>query len=494
MKGVRPTSCPLLLQRLLLVGTITLLPHEEKVYGYASDVVKLPPISSYLQRLFPDEESFRSLKIPQQDVVAPKVLEENESSGNNKGKKKGPSKKKVTKKSARKGATSSSSISPSIKKEQPVPLSEDEAAIRQDEALNTTLSRTLVGRAFLAATNFLMGLVDLEDFTTQARNMTAKTIWVSVISRAQLCLVNNFVSWLALGPMVGYPGEEPLVLFLFNLDRVAHAYCNRMRKWLSNHQKRSVVHQQHRNMFELKCVKPWKADEEGEKVTHLGSKFFNRLNWVRPALAYLASFLDLNVVVSDVDIVHMRWPFLESSSKTKSKQRFEEHVVVPFRISRYLESQLRVQLPEMTDPWERSHYANAGFFYAEVAEKRVLAAWLGTLSDKYYDQHGFNGMLAHTYERDHQIHDTISYFDPMRVCACRDACFNETKTKEGTSNNTLPATFPWASMHYSCDEREPFKIQDMTADNLWRPRINVSHPEVEKCGYSGRAIGPLGME
>eukprot|EP00392_Amoebophrya_sp_AT5.2_P018809 g19441.t1 len=158
-----------------------------------------------------------------------------------------------------------------------------------------TLSATFHGQMLLQAIAFLRDFIDLERFFSQVRsakrnyaaatwNVPASTtsvdndgasdldvesvvegndqeaplnldsssatqaqaqqlpIWFVVISRAQLCLLNNYLSWLAFGPLVGYfPLEKPLVQFVITLDKPSYQYCESLRLELGNYGNTAVI-------------------------------------------------------------------------------------------------------------------------------------------------------------------------------------------------------------------------------------------------------------
>eukprot|EP00392_Amoebophrya_sp_AT5.2_P018810 g19442.t1 len=257
----------------------------------------------------------------------------------------------------------------------------------------------------------------------------------------------------------------------------------------------------------LFCVRPWSLREQGVTKTSLASKYFNRVNWIRPALAYIAVFaLRVHVFISDVDIVHTRFP-LELQGKKKTDNNYSSSYP-SFRISRYLPFHLEQAFREQNgraqherevgdsddvspiseeerslELWRRNRYANAGFLFAQAGEVRVLADWLGRQSDSYYDQHGLNHLLQRLYNASHPIHQVVSYFDPERVCACRDACDMLEDARSGVQVHSVKGV---QGTHYSCDGRERFKQQDMAADGLWWVGFVTRTSE---CGYTGLPEG-----
>ncbi|CAD7961016.1 unnamed protein product [Amoebophrya sp. A120] len=434
------------------------------------------------------------------------------------------------------------------------------------------------------------------------------TTWFVVISRAQLCLLNNYLSWIVFGPLVGYhPLEKPLIQFVFTLDEKSFQYCLSVRKEIedrgyynticlqkdqaqervahqgdpsscSHHREeeqeqgerrasrskssvegggsktnkaneKPTVHQhqklllpppnvgQENRKIELHCVPPWSTKESGHAKTSLGSRFFNRVNWIRPALTYVAVFaLRFSVLVSDVDIVHTRFPWgphtetqltmvgnrvIHVQNKVEDEEHQEKRSKIPessenavsassgevlspavshlqpqpFHISRYLSNHIEKAFAEQDrtqgktsgseyDDWMRNRYSNAGFLFAKRDEYEVLADWFAQVSDTYYDQHGLNYLLLHKRDRTHGIHDKVGYFDPLIVCACRDACHNATVGM--SAEDRFVAFARRASTHYSCDGRERFKREDMAKDGLWQPRFST---ETSECGYTGLPQG-----
>lgn len=414
------------------------------------------------------------------------------------------------------------------------------AAVRAGNSIEPALA----GNSIEPALSHVARMVDIEQYRKELVLVSAlhrrkkkpkphRTIWVTTVSKSQLCLLNNYLSWIAFR-MVPKRDEGPLHYFVFSLDLISYNHCLAIKDAAEPHNDAlfdGSTKERFQSLLLLHCIGPANPEKEAERVW-LGSPLFMQLNWLKQAQIVLAHTFSLHVIASDLDILHFHHPLLETTRSmpipiAASLESFEAALTVS---NKTLEDDLRETYPIYNNVVERvpflafsrykakflhsmgnfNHfvaewYINGGLFFASVESAELMKVWYGmiNLEAGQYEQAAMNALLhmlplseENSTKTDqfsktevstfyaHPMRRRVSFWDADRVCACSEACRirNETTDSKEVFESVVReySKKTFGSVHYSCDFRENWKVLDMKRDDTWKPSFAV---EEKSCDY-----------